>query len=416
MKKFLALLVIACASLAAAQCPTGSLNISRTLSGVNIQTGSANPYVVAASDANKLLYLNSPSALGVTLAAGTTANFACQMFEVRNAGSGTATITCSGCTINNAATLALGQNQGVTLWNDGLNYWGNIYGTGGTLLYPNSSNGTTCNELAKIDPTAGAGTFGKATTTAGGEAPPNLLGVVHGCGTSGNASIVTNGYTQVMFDSATVTVGDAIGVSSTPGLVTDLGSPNPTSGTPIGQVALSPSGQVPSGCTVAPGCYVNFQMGSGGSGGGGNANALVNNPALTATNSVTPTASSAQPMTLNCPSGASSSLPCLQVLDNAGNVVLTVLQNGQVKLGNSSNAKSIGSGVSSNTDFNGELTASASSASYSFTGTYTTHPTCVGIDVTSRSAVQVTYTGVASVTFTTSGATDVVDYVCIARN
>jgi hypothetical protein len=286
--------------------------------------------------------------------------------------------------------------------------------TRGTFFYPNSATGTFCNQLAKMDPLAGATTFGKATVTLGGEVPPDILGVVaSGCGFSGNATIVSNGYVQVMFDAAPVTVGDAIGVSSTPGLVTDLGSRNPTSGTPIGQVALSPTGGVPSGCNA--GCYVNFQMGSGG-GGAGQTNAVITNPATTGTNTITPTAAAAQPITLNCPSGAASNLPCLQALDNTGAQVLAAQQNGQVALGKSGNAKSIGSGVSANSDLNGSLTMSGGTATYTWTGTYTTHPTCIASDETSIAAVKITYTGVTSVTFTTSGGSDVIDYACFARN
>jgi hypothetical protein len=77
---------------------------------------------------------------------------------------------------------------------------------------------------------------------------------------------------------------------------------------------------------------------------------------------------------------------------------------------------SIGSGVSTNTDLNGELTMSGGTKSYTFLNTnYAVHPTCVGSDETAIAAVEVTYTAGTSVTFTTSGATDVVSYSCDIR-
>lgn len=79
-------------------------------------------------------------------------------------------------------------------------------------------------------------------------------------------------------------------------------------------------------------------------------------------------------------------------------------------------AHRVQSGSASNTDFSGELTMSGGTNTYSFTGTFTSHPECIGTDQTSISAVKVTYTGVASVTFTTSGGSDVVSYVCGGRN
>lgn len=74
------------------------------------------------------------------------------------------------------------------------------------------------------------------------------------------------------------------------------------------------------------------------------------------------------------------------------------------------------SSTASNTDFSGQLTMSGGTNTYSFTGTYVSHPECVASDQTNIAAVKVTYTGVASVTFTTAGATDVVNYVCGGRN
>jgi len=69
-----------------------------------------------------------------------------------------------------------------------------------------------------------------------------------------------------------------------------------------------------------------------------------------------------------------------------------------------------------NTDVAGELTMSGGTNSYTWGNTYTSHPICTANDETSIAAVKVTYTGVASVSFTTSGASDVVSYLCVGRN
>jgi hypothetical protein len=76
----------------------------------------------------------------------------------------------------------------------------------------------------------------------------------------------------------------------------------------------------------------------------------------------------------------------------------------------------IKTGTASNTDVAGEATMSSGTFTYTFGNSYTSHPACVASDETSISAVKVTYTGATSVTFTTSGASDVVSYVCVGRN
>ena len=139
-----------------------------------------------------------------------------------------------------------------------------------SISYLNSVNGTVCNGFAKVDQTAGVSTLGKATSTSGGELLP--LGVVQsGCGTSGASQIAITGRVPVIFDSSSVAVGDAVGLSgSVAGAATDLGSSAPTSNaTIVGIIALSPGGTQPSACTVTPGCYVWLQLGGGGGGGGG---------------------------------------------------------------------------------------------------------------------------------------------------
>lgn len=76
----------------------------------------------------------------------------------------------------------------------------------------------------------------------------------------------------------------------------------------------------------------------------------------------------------------------------------------------------IGTGLAANTDMGGTLTASGSTVTYAFLGTYASHPVCWASDETTAGGIKVTYTGVASVTFTTPGASDVIDYGCVGRN
>jgi hypothetical protein len=277
--------------------------------------------------------------------------------------------------------------------------------------YFNSPSGTVCNGLAKID-TSGPGFNGKAVGTSGGEV--TILGVVvSGCGTTGSANVVGAGPALVVFDSASITVGDFFCASLSPNVATDCGG---TQGSgQFGQITLSPTGQLPSGCTATPGCWVLVQMGSGGGGGGSQSNAVVTNPSTTLKNTIQPIATGAVPATAKCPGGAASTDACIDVQDNTGNHLVQAQQNGQVNIGGGS-TKGIATKTSSNTDLAGELTNSSGTSTYAFTGTYASHPICTASDVTSIAAVKVTYTGTTSVTFTTAGASDVLEYQCIGRN
>jgi hypothetical protein len=70
--------------------------------------------------------------------------------------------------------------------------------------------------------------------------------------------------------------------------------------------------------------------------------------------------------------------------------------------------------TASNTDLAGTLTLSSGSASYSFTGTYASSPICTTSDVT---ALNPTKPVATTTTLTVTGTgTDVVNYICIARN
>jgi hypothetical protein len=80
----------------------------------------------------------------------------------------------------------------------------------------------------------------------------------------------------------------------------------------------------------------------------------------------------------------------------------------------------IASGTASNTDLTGVMTASTGTATYSFTGTYTTAPVCIvqdGTTVANLLTVTVTKPGsVWVLTATTTGASDAVSYICVGQN
>jgi hypothetical protein len=117
---------------------------------------------------------------------------------------------------------------------------------------------------------------------------------------------------------------------------------------------------------------------------------------------------------------ASTDTDCWRNNANSSDVCISKNASDQVVLPSaiigSGSTKSISSGTASNTDLNGELTMSGGTLTYTFTGTYTSHPTCVASDETAIAAVKVTYTGSTAAIFTTSGATDVVSYICLGRN
>jgi hypothetical protein len=90
----------------------------------------------------------------------------------------------------------------------------------------------------------------------------------------------------------------------------------------------------------------------------------------------------------------------------------TVLVGGAagIQLGGST----VRSGSASNTDLDGKLTLSSGTASYTFTGTYTSAPICTANDTTALNPVQVSATA-TTLTLTGTG-TDVINYICMGRN
>lgn len=143
--------------------------------------------------------------------------------------------------------------------------------------YVNSSAGTVCNKLVKLDGT------GKAVVTTGGETSGVIGIAVAGCGTSGTVQVAVAGQVPIVFDSASPAVADYIGISAGSGLVTDSGA-SPGSGQTIGRLILKPDGTLPSSCNAGANCYVQLTLGAG-SGGGGSCGAgcVQTNPAGTQT-------------------------------------------------------------------------------------------------------------------------------------
>lgn len=122
---FAALLLI-CASLSDAQ-----TNTARMLSGVNYQTVTS--YSLQPADTTRVSSFSNASAIAVCLSspfslcsgvAATGGQFygTGSIFSVVNTGAGAVTITCSGCTINGAATLVLPQGAGADIYGDGVNF------------------------------------------------------------------------------------------------------------------------------------------------------------------------------------------------------------------------------------------------------------------------------------------------------
>lgn len=127
------------------------------LNGVNYQTGTT--YTFGAADVLRVTQFSNASPVAVTLPNGSTLGFqAGAVIAARNNGAGTVTITCSGCTINGAATLALSTGGNVDLYSDGINYVGNLTGNG-------SSSPGGANTQLQIN---NSGVFGAISNVAAG--------------------------------------------------------------------------------------------------------------------------------------------------------------------------------------------------------------------------------------------------------
>jgi hypothetical protein len=120
-------LLILCALLGTACAQT---DYARMLNGVNYQTGTT--YTFTSADGLHVTNFNNAGSISATLPNGNTVGFqAGAVISVSNStGSGSLTITCTGCTINGSSTLVMAGGQFADLYSDGLNYMANRGGTG----------------------------------------------------------------------------------------------------------------------------------------------------------------------------------------------------------------------------------------------------------------------------------------------
>ena len=76
----------------------------------------------------------------------------------------------------------------------------------------------------------------------------------------------------------------------------------------------------------------------------------------------------------------------------------------------------LATGTASNTDLAGIITSSGGTATYSFAGTYTNALVCVVQDDTTIASLLSKTVSTTTLTVTTTGASDVVSYICVGRN
>lgn len=133
-------------------------NNARMLTGVNYQTGTT--YTFVAADATRVVNLSNVSPVAVTLPTASSFNLGAGFeFAVVNQGNGTATITCTSCTINGLSTLVLNTAQSVELFSDGINYVAARGGAAGSGTPGGSNTQVQFNN---------AGTFGAISNVASG--------------------------------------------------------------------------------------------------------------------------------------------------------------------------------------------------------------------------------------------------------
>lgn len=129
MKKLQALLL--CLLVLPATFESQVVNYGRMQSGVNEQTGTS--YAFVSSDVNKLVTFNNVLNIAATLPSGLTPGFGVgTIFAVSVLGTGSLTITCTGCNIKTAAgaatTLVIPQGSGALLYGDGINFSAQVIG------------------------------------------------------------------------------------------------------------------------------------------------------------------------------------------------------------------------------------------------------------------------------------------------
>jgi hypothetical protein len=136
--------------------------------GVSAQSGTS--YTLSASDVGKLVTLNNPALVSVTIPSATRDGFGLgAVLALRNLGSGVVTMNAGASTIDGVGTLSLPRDAHVTLWSDGTHYWSqagfrNPMTTAGDLI------GASANGQASRIPTGKA----QQVLVAGGLAPAHF--------------------------------------------------------------------------------------------------------------------------------------------------------------------------------------------------------------------------------------------------
>ena len=126
------------------------------------------------------------------------------------------------------------------------------------------------------------------------------------------------------------------------------------------------------------------------------------------------------PITSQCGTGAAAGQSCFSVLDQGGGSVVVAKNDGSVTIGGGT-TKSLSSGVAANSDMVGELTftAATTSSTYSFTGTYTSHPECTFAPQFDIGAHRLWWSTITTATIqltSDSAQTGNVSYICVGRD
>ena len=133
-----------------------------------------------------------------------------------------------------------------------------------------------------------------------------------------------------------------------------------------------------------------------------------------------PTDNTKIPITSQCGTSAAASQSCFSVLDQGGGSVVVAKNDGSVTIGGGT-TKSLSSGVAANSDMVGELTftAATTSSTYSFTGTYTSHPECTIAPQFDPGAHRIWVSTITTATLqlsSDSAQTGNVSYICVGRD
>lgn len=170
----------------------GSFNQLSATGGASLSTAldarTSTSESIVTSDAGKFITFSNTSAVAVTLPqAGSSAGAVCPArwaVFVQNKNTGLVTITPTTSTINGAATLTLGKNQGALIVSDGTNYQ-TFFGGGDTL---GQGTVTLCYPASVWEPTTTNGVT--ASKTEGSTYKVNLPYISFPASTTSNAQLI----------------------------------------------------------------------------------------------------------------------------------------------------------------------------------------------------------------------------------